>query len=74
VEASLFGASVREFEVSFDIGAPERLAPLPGDAGRYCIQTTRVIARAGEVERQDLGWSTHRVPEVADPVGEPKRA
>ncbi len=74
VEASLFGASVREFEVSFVISPPEQLAPLAGDGGRYRVHTTRVVARPGEIQRQDLGWSTHRVPEAVEPVHAPERA
>ena len=69
VKGRLVGPCPRDFEASFEIGAPEQLAPLAGDAGRYRVHTTRVVTSARGVERHDLGWSTHRVPaEAATPA------
>ena len=62
VEAVLHGSSAREFCVSIEIAPPEELAPLPGDGGRYRVHTTRIFASPAAMTREDLGWSTHRVP------------
>ena len=62
VEAWLSCARPREFTVSFEISEPEQLTPLPGDLGRYRVHTTRIVADLQGTRRDDLGWSTHRVP------------
>jgi vancomycin resistance protein VanW len=62
VEAWLAGPRPRDFAVNLEISEPEQLAPLPGDHGRYRVHTTRVVAGPSGAPREDLGWSTHRVP------------
>ena len=65
VRAALFGVRPMEFDVSFEISTADTLVPLPGDAGRYRVRTTRIVGSSSGKRMDDLGWSIYRRPPAA---------
>jgi len=62
VEATIFGQSKKNFVISLEIGPAETHVPLPGDRGRYRVQTLRRCESPAGAATEDLGWSIYRVP------------
>ena len=62
VEAAIFGQSKKNFDISLDVGPAQPLLPLPGDRGRYRVQTLLRCESPAGAATEDLGWSIYRVP------------